>query len=142
MGQRIIGRRIVLHGERREIEGRSRMKPELQRIAMVSSSDMILDSGCSYHMFSNKSWFDTYEMDYGSEVMMGDGSVYKVERACTIKETNALHYALNISEGDPTTFQEAVEISERESWMSAMMDKMESLHQNSIWELVPNPKDR
>ncbi|CAL2237329.1 unnamed protein product [Prunus armeniaca] len=51
------------------------------------------------------------------------------------EETDALHYALNISEGDPTTFQEAVEISERGSWMSAMMDKMESLHQNSIWEL-------
>ncbi|BFG24560.1 hypothetical protein CerSpe_108340 [Prunus speciosa] len=30
-------------------------------------------------------------------------------------ETDAVHYALNISEGDPTTFQEAVESAERES---------------------------
>ncbi|CAL9004270.1 unnamed protein product [Prunus brigantina] len=51
----------------------------------VSSSNMILDSGCSYHMFSNKSWFDRYETDYGSEVMMGDGSICRFERACTIK---------------------------------------------------------
>ncbi|KAI5335061.1 hypothetical protein L3X38_025194 [Prunus dulcis] len=38
--------------------------------------------------------------------------------------------------------EEAVESSELESWMGAMMDEMESLHQNSVWELVPKPKDQ
>ncbi|CAL2225288.1 unnamed protein product [Prunus armeniaca] len=55
---------------------------------------------------------------------------------------DAVLYALNMSEGDPTTFQEVVESSEQESWMSAMMDEMESLHRNSVWELIPKPKDR
>ncbi|BBG92530.1 transposable element gene [Prunus dulcis] len=29
-----------------------------------------------------------------------------------------------------------------ESWISAIMDEMESLHRNSVWELIPKPKDR
>ncbi|VVA22118.1 PREDICTED: Retrovirus-related Pol poly from [Prunus dulcis] len=57
-------------------------------------------------------------------------------------ETDAIHYTLNMSEGDPTTFQEVIESSKWESWMGAMMDEMESLHQNSVWELFPKLKDR
>ncbi|CAL9005189.1 unnamed protein product, partial [Prunus brigantina] len=57
-------------------------------------------------------------------------------------EKDAVHYALNASEEEPTTFQEAVENKERESWMEAMMQEMESLHQNLVWELVPKPKSR
>ncbi|BFG26329.1 hypothetical protein CerSpe_126030 [Prunus speciosa] len=57
-------------------------------------------------------------------------------------DKDAVHYALNASEEEPTTFQEAVENKERESWMEAMMQEMESLHQNSVWELVPKPKGR
>ncbi|CAL9005295.1 unnamed protein product [Prunus brigantina] len=57
-------------------------------------------------------------------------------------EKDAVHYALNASEEEPTTFQEAVENKERESWMEAMMQEMESLHQNLVLELVPKPKSR
>ena len=46
------------------------------------------------------------------------------------------------SEGDPTTFNEAIGCHDRESWMNAMMEEMESLEKNSVWELVPKPKDR
>ncbi|KAI5313185.1 hypothetical protein L3X38_042359 [Prunus dulcis] len=34
---------------------------------------------------SNKSWFDTYEVDCGGEVVMGDGLVCRVEGTITIK---------------------------------------------------------
>ncbi|CAL2237112.1 unnamed protein product [Prunus armeniaca] len=50
-----------------------------------SSSNWILDSGCSYHICSNKEWFDTYEKEDGGEVMMGDGSMCKVKGDGTIK---------------------------------------------------------
>ncbi|CAL8117258.1 unnamed protein product [Prunus armeniaca] len=83
VGQKIIGRRIVLHGERRETKGRSWMKLESQRIAMVSF--YLLISLCSYHMCSNKSWFDTYDVDYDIEFMIGDSSVCRVEGIGTIK---------------------------------------------------------
>ena len=32
--------------------------------------------------------------------------------------------------------------SKIEGWMGAMMDEMESLQKNSVWELVPKPKER
>ncbi|CAL9020948.1 unnamed protein product, partial [Prunus brigantina] len=34
---------------------------------------------------SNKSWFDTYEVDYGGDVVMGDSSICRVEGTSTIK---------------------------------------------------------
>ncbi|CAL2259247.1 unnamed protein product [Prunus armeniaca] len=49
------------------------------------SSDWILDFGCSYHMCSNKEWFDTYEKEEEGEVMMGDGSVCRVKSIDSIK---------------------------------------------------------
>ncbi|BBH09118.1 hypothetical protein Prudu_021531 [Prunus dulcis] len=41
---------------------------------------------------SNKSWFDTYEVDCGGEVVMGDGSVCRVEGTITIKEMGMVSY--------------------------------------------------
>jgi hypothetical protein len=39
-------------------------------------------------------------------------------------------YALIISSGDSTTFQEAVNSQEKSRWVGAMAEKMESLHKN------------
>jgi hypothetical protein len=39
-------------------------------------------------------------------------------------------YALVISSGDPTTFQEAVNSQEKSGWVGAMVEEMESLHKN------------
>jgi hypothetical protein len=57
-------------------------------------------------------------------------------------EYDEVHFALMASEGDPTTFNEAIDCHDRESWVNAMMEEMESLEKNSVWELVPKPKDR
>ncbi|CAL2238507.1 unnamed protein product [Prunus armeniaca] len=57
-------------------------------------------------------------------------------------DQDEVNYALNISQGDPTTYQEAITSDERDSWISAMTEEMESLYKNSVWELVPKPKDR
>jgi len=51
-------------------------------------------------------------------------------------------YALLTSEEDPSTFKEALESKERQEWMAAMSEEMTSLHKNSVWELVPKPKDQ
>jgi hypothetical protein len=45
-------------------------------------------------------------------------------------------YALVISSGDPTTFQEAVNSQEKSRWVGVMAEEMESLHENQMWELV------
>jgi hypothetical protein len=45
-------------------------------------------------------------------------------------------YALVISSGDPTTFQEAVNSQEKSRWMSAMAEEIESLHKNQTCDLV------
>ncbi|CAL2277303.1 unnamed protein product [Prunus armeniaca] len=43
-----------------------------------------------------------------------------------------VNYALNISQGDPTTYREAIASDERDSWISAMTEEMESLYKNSV----------
>jgi hypothetical protein len=45
-------------------------------------------------------------------------------------------YALVISSGDLTTFQEAVNSQEKSRWVGAMAEEMEYLHKNQTWELV------
>jgi hypothetical protein len=49
-------------------------------------------------------------------------------------------YALVISSGDPTTFQEAVNSQEKSRWVGAMAEEMESLHKNQTWDLVELPE--
>ena len=39
-------------------------------------------------------------------------------------ENDEVHFALMASEGDPTTFNEAIGCHDRESWMNAMMEEM------------------
>jgi hypothetical protein len=49
-------------------------------------------------------------------------------------------YAFVISNGDPTTFQEAVNSQENSRWVGAMAEEMESLHKNQTWDLVELPE--
>jgi hypothetical protein len=49
-------------------------------------------------------------------------------------------YALVISSGDPTTFQEIVNSQEKSKWMGAMAEEMESLHKNHTWDFVKLPE--
>ncbi|CAJ2662759.1 unnamed protein product [Trifolium pratense] len=51
-------------------------------------------------------------------------------------------YALLTSSGDPSTFREAMASQEKERWMGAMMEEMESLQKNHTWELVQLPKGK
>ena len=53
-----------------------------------------------------------------------------------------VNYALITSEGDPTSYKEAINVNDKDSWICAMADEMKALRKNSVWELVPRPKDR
>ena len=58
---------------------------------------------------------------------------------------NTVAYALPVESIDelvPTTFREAEQSSEADSWQVAMQEEMESLHKNDTWELVELPKGR
>ena len=41
-------------------------------------------------------------------------------------------YCLVINSGDPSTFQEAIDSFERDKWMEAMVEEMESLDRKSV----------
>uniref|UniRef100_A0A2N9GG47 CCHC-type domain-containing protein n=1 Tax=Fagus sylvatica TaxID=28930 RepID=A0A2N9GG47_FAGSY len=43
---------------------------------------------------------------------------------------------------DPSTFQEAIESSEKDKWMEAMVEENESLSKNKTWELTELPKGK
>uniref|UniRef100_A0A2N9FGL6 CCHC-type domain-containing protein n=1 Tax=Fagus sylvatica TaxID=28930 RepID=A0A2N9FGL6_FAGSY len=49
---------------------------------------------------------------------------------------------LNASSEDPSTFQEAIESSEKDKWMEAMVEENESLSKNKTWELTELPKGK
>jgi hypothetical protein len=51
-------------------------------------------------------------------------------------------YALLTSTEDPSTFQEAIESFEKDKWMKAMVEEMESLSKNKTWELTELPKGK
>uniref|UniRef100_A0A2N9GRZ0 CCHC-type domain-containing protein n=1 Tax=Fagus sylvatica TaxID=28930 RepID=A0A2N9GRZ0_FAGSY len=51
-------------------------------------------------------------------------------------------YALLTSSEDPSTFQEAIESSEKDKWMETMVEENESLSKNKTWELTELPKGK
>uniref|UniRef100_A0A2N9J4X6 CCHC-type domain-containing protein n=1 Tax=Fagus sylvatica TaxID=28930 RepID=A0A2N9J4X6_FAGSY len=51
-------------------------------------------------------------------------------------------YALLTSSEDPSIFQEAIESSEKDKWMEAMVEENESLSKNKTWELTELPKGK
>ena len=50
-----------------------------------------------------------------------------------------VNYALVIGEDDPSNFQEAIQSQEKEEWVGAMAEEMESLNKNQTWKLVSLP---
>jgi hypothetical protein len=55
---------------------------------------------------------------------------------------DVVSYALLTSSEDPFTFQEAIESSENDKWMEAMVEENESLSKNKTWELKKLPKGK
>lgn len=51
-------------------------------------------------------------------------------------------YCLLTEEGEPSTFQEAMNNSNASQWMTAMQEEMEALHKNKTWNLVSLPHRR
>ena len=45
-------------------------------------------------------------------------------------------FTLLVSNGDLSTFQEAMLNKEKDKWMGAMVEEMESLHKNQTWEVA------
>ena len=45
-------------------------------------------------------------------------------------------------EGDPKSFEEATRDTHNRKWLSAMQDKMDSLHENHTYELTELPKGK
>jgi hypothetical protein len=65
---------------------------------------------------------------------------------CTIRPPtmydfeDIVSYTLVISGGDPTTFQEVANSQEKNRWVGAMVEEMESLYKNQTWDLLELPK--
>jgi hypothetical protein len=53
-----------------------------------------------------------------------------------------ISFALITSSGDPCSFKEAVSSPDKDKWMEAMVEEVESLHKNETWELVKLPKGK
>ncbi|KAE8691333.1 protein TOPLESS [Hibiscus syriacus] len=60
------------------------------------------------------------------------------ESPCGSKAT----FRLNKEDGEPSTFQEAMNSSDVSLWMIAMQEEIEALLKNNTWDLVPLPQGR
>ncbi|KAE8718737.1 hypothetical protein F3Y22_tig00109992pilonHSYRG00051 [Hibiscus syriacus] len=49
-------------------------------------------------------------------------------------------YCLLTEDGEPSTYQEAINSSDASLWMMAMQEEIEALHKNNTWDLVPLPQ--
>ncbi|GJV47756.1 retrovirus-related pol polyprotein from transposon TNT 1-94 [Tanacetum coccineum] len=58
-----------------------------------------------------------------------------------IMESNVA-YCLLTEEGEPSTFQEALNNPDTSFWKEAMQEQIKALHKNKTWELVPLPGGR
>ena len=69
-------------------------------------------------------------------------NLIKDRERCTIKPQRVFRYedlasfTLLVSCGDPSTFHEGMLNEEKDRWMGAMIEEMESLHKNQTWELA------
>ena len=64
-----------------------------------------------------------------------------------IEECNLTYYALSCAEqvedaSEPATYTEAIDSVDKEMWISAMQDEMQSLEKNDTWEIVSLPKQK
>ena len=44
------------------------------------------------------------------------------------------------NQDDPSTYADAMDDSDKEKWLEAMNQEMESMYSNSVWELVDPPE--
>ena len=68
-------------------------------------------------------------------------------RPCLIEECDIVHYAFSCAEQvenihEPATYTEAVVSGDREKWISAMQEEMQSLEKNGTWDVVRLPKHK
>eukprot|EP00253_Pinus_taeda_P025325 PITA_25325 len=52
------------------------------------------------------------------------------------------NFALSITDNDPRTVKEAVDLEDGKLWKEALVDEMASLHKNEAWDLVELPAGR
>ncbi|KAL4324380.1 hypothetical protein GQ457_11G032480 [Hibiscus cannabinus] len=53
-----------------------------------------------------------------------------------------LEYVIVVNEGEPQSFDQAMEDDHKEEWLKAMQEEMQSLHENQTYDLVELPKGR
>jgi len=52
------------------------------------------------------------------------------------------NFSLSITDDDPKTVKEAVDLEDGKIWKEAMVDEMASLHKNEAWDLAELPAGR
>ncbi|CAD6242957.1 unnamed protein product [Miscanthus lutarioriparius] len=77
---------------------------------------------------------------------------HRTKRSCgshphLIEECDIIHYAFSCAEQvenihDPAMYTEVVVSSDREKWISAMQEEMQSLEKNGTWDVVRLPKQK
>jgi hypothetical protein len=64
-----------------------------------------------------------------------------------IQECDIIHYALSCAEqvehdAEPATYTEAIASIDKEKWLGAMREEMQSLEKNGTWDVVCLPKQK
>ncbi|KAE8689483.1 CYP710A2 protein [Hibiscus syriacus] len=82
---------------------------------------------------------ETTHIHVEKKVEQGDSS--EAEPAHDEQEPESSE-APTTQDGEPSTYQEAINSSDASLWMMAMQEEIEALHKNNTWDLVPLPQGR
>ncbi|KAE8686521.1 Protein STRUBBELIG-RECEPTOR FAMILY 1 [Hibiscus syriacus] len=80
---------------------------------------------------------ETTHIHVEKEVEQGDSS--EAEPAHDEQELESSEAPIT-QDGEPSTYQEAINSSDDSLWMMAMQEEIEALHKNNTWDLVPLPQ--
>uniref|UniRef100_A0A803PJ91 Reverse transcriptase Ty1/copia-type domain-containing protein n=1 Tax=Cannabis sativa TaxID=3483 RepID=A0A803PJ91_CANSA len=94
-----------------------------------SDSEWILDSGCSFHMTPNKSWFEEFTSDTYGTVYLGD------KKSCRMVGIGIIVHE------EPTSYAKTVKSKDWKKWNGAMSEEMHPLNENQTWDVIPLPED-
>uniref|UniRef100_A0A2N9J0X3 CCHC-type domain-containing protein n=1 Tax=Fagus sylvatica TaxID=28930 RepID=A0A2N9J0X3_FAGSY len=130
-------KKCIFLGFKKGVKGYKLWDPVAQKV--VISRDVVFDEKSMTKAFKEEK---SQAVESSNNIGRSTVQVELDELESQYGFEDLVSYALLTSSEDPSTFQEAIESSEKDKWMEAMVEENESLSKNKTWELTELPKGK
>ena len=84
--------------------------------------------------------------DLSSYQLLRDRGRREIKTLARFAQADLIAHALNVGKkldlNEPSTFEEACQREDKDLWLAAMKEEMQSLHKNQTWKLVDRPSNK